>query len=191
MKNPQGVSLGKIAERLGFSIQKARSYAGRMRKEGVLAPGEPILLTVKGKEIANKLVRAHRLWEVYQVNTMGLTEGQIHDEADRLEHYLTKAMVDEVDQKLGFPSTDPHGSPIPQMQDRPEHPLLDLRPKSKGKIAKSQISDQVESDLWELGLLPNTNFTVSSIEAEHVVIKKEGKMIKIPAEVARKINIVP
>jgi ABC-type Mn2+/Zn2+ transport system permease subunit/Mn-dependent DtxR family transcriptional regulator len=191
MKNPMGISLQKIADRLGFTTKKAKTYAYKMRREGLLAPGEPILLTLKGKELANQLIRAHRLWEVYQVNTMGLTEGQIHEEADRLEHYLTRAMVDEVDQKLGFPSIDPHGSPIPQKEIQPDFPLLALRPKSKGRIAPSQISDLVESDLWELGLLPNTNFTVSSIEAEHVVIKKEGKKIKIPAEIARKINIVP
>ena len=45
---------------------------------------------------------------------MGHGEGEIHDEADRLEHLLTDELLDEVDEKLGFPEMDPHGSPIPK-----------------------------------------------------------------------------
>lgn len=189
MKNPSGITIAALADKLGFSKRQGLSYTETMRKDGILNPGLPIKLSVKGREIGNKLIRAHRLWESYQVNTMGLTEGQIHDEADRLEHHLTKAMVDEVDQKLGFPTQDPHGSPIPQMIDIPENPLLDLSPRSRAKIAKQQVNDHVESELWELGLLPNSSFVVKSIGDDHVVISLSGKAVKIPANIARKINV--
>ena len=70
-------------------------------------------LTDTGKLAANRLIRAHRLWETYLVNELGMTAEQIHDEAEKYEHLLTEDILDEVDRQLGFPSEDPHGSPIP------------------------------------------------------------------------------
>ena len=63
--------------------------------------------------MALSLVRAHRLWETYLQQQVGLTEDQIHDEAERLEHLLTDEFLDQVDRELGYPTEDPHGSPIP------------------------------------------------------------------------------
>lgn len=63
-------------------------------------------------ETADEIVRAHRLWETFQVNKMGMNEEQIHQEAERLEHKLTRDIVDEVDENSVI-LLDPHGSPIP------------------------------------------------------------------------------
>lgn len=71
-------------------------------------------MTNIGKLEAFKLVRAHRLYETFLVDRLGLSEDQIHDEAERYEHLLTDELLDEIDKELGFPETDPHGSPIPK-----------------------------------------------------------------------------
>lgn len=70
-------------------------------------------LTTEGGERANILLRAHRLWETYLATEIGIGQAHVHDEADQYEHHLTTDVLDEVDKQLGFPSTDPHGSPIP------------------------------------------------------------------------------
>jgi len=70
-------------------------------------------LTEKGLTAAERLVRAHRLWETYLADKIGLSADQIHDEAERYEHLLPDHLLDEVDEALGFPTTDPHGEPIP------------------------------------------------------------------------------
>jgi len=75
---------------------------------------KPLAMTNLGKLEAFKLVRAHRLYETFLVDRLGLTEDQIHDEAERYEHLLTDELLDEIDQELGYPETDPHGSPIPK-----------------------------------------------------------------------------
>ena len=84
-----------------------------MASKDIVQLSPELQLTPSGQNQANKLVRAHRLWETYLVNEMGLSAEQIHEDAEKYEHLLTDDLLDEVDAKLGFPKEDPHGSPIP------------------------------------------------------------------------------
>jgi ABC-type Mn2+/Zn2+ transport system permease subunit/Mn-dependent DtxR family transcriptional regulator len=192
LRIPKGESLPELAlvERLGYTWNRLNSHLKKLTAEGlILTNKDGIQLSLKGKEKAEKLVRAHRLWESYQVNKMGLTEGQIHDEAERMEHLLTDEMVDEVDGVLGYPTADPHGSPIPPKKQKPLNPLLKLRPRQKASISKNQINDWVESELWELGLLPDKIFMVEKIGTDHVTIFNNQESVKIPAKLASLINV--
>ena len=58
------------------------------------------------------MIRKHRLWETYLVEKMGMQSDQIHDEAEKLEHVLPEAFIDELEASLGFPKMDPHGSKL-------------------------------------------------------------------------------
>ncbi|MFZ1703433.1 MAG: iron chelate uptake ABC transporter family permease subunit [Saprospiraceae bacterium] len=179
MQQNLDVSKNSIARGLHSLVK-----SGMVKKENDLPH-----LTLKGEDVAEEIVRAHRLWETFQVNKMGLNNEQIHPEAERLEHKLTPDIVDEVDEKLGFPSTDPHGSPIPRKKTMPNKSLISLNPKQKGKIAQAQLNHDVEGELWEMGLLPETPFSVFSIEKDKVIIEALKKRISIPALLAKKINI--
>lgn len=180
----------KLHNELGISIPGINIRLAKMRQKGVLTneSGLP-KLSIKGKELGHDLIRAHRLWETYQVNTMGLNSEQIHTEADRLEHHLTKEILDEVDKNLGYPKHDPHGSPIPEKKVYPNKPLINLNPKSKAKIAKEQLNTNVEGQLWELGLFPDTVVFISEIGNDWVGLKIGQKLVKIPADLAKLINI--
>ena len=138
---------------------------------------------------AQSLVRAHRLWESYQVQTMGLTEGQIHDEADRLEHHLTDELLDEVDKKLGYPETDPHGSPIPRKSKKLNMSLISQKLNIRLRILKEQVNESVESDLWELGLLPNTFVTIKKITREKVVVQQGQNSIEMDPDLAGQVVV--
>ncbi|HKK89217.1 MAG TPA: iron chelate uptake ABC transporter family permease subunit [Saprospiraceae bacterium] len=70
-------------------------------------------LTDNGMQRASRMVRAHRLWESYMVEKMGMKKDQIHEEAEKLEHHLTDDILRELDDALGSPAKDPHGSLIP------------------------------------------------------------------------------
>ena len=72
-----------------------------------------LLLTSEGERVALRLVRTHRMWERYLADRTGLPASEWHDEADRVEHTLSVAEVDILDARLGHPSWDPHGDPIP------------------------------------------------------------------------------
>ena len=116
-KKPLGESMpvNEIANRLNLDESKVKKMVKTMSKSILLEMvGNAILLTDEGRAKAKKIVRAHRLWETYQVNQMGLATDQIHEEADIIEHFLTEELLDEIDKELGFPTSDPHDSPIPQ-----------------------------------------------------------------------------
>lgn len=172
-----------------LSIPKARftKLVNDLKREGLLMKDAALKLTARGEDSANSLVRAHRLWETYQVTNMGMKEGQIHDEADRLEHILSEKLLDEVDEKLGFPKTDPHGSPIPAKTYIDS--LLNQKLNSKVTISDLQISTEIESDLWELGLLPNAEIIIKEVTDKSIIIQQNQNKIHIPAELARQIRV--
>ena len=191
VKSTKGINPSQLKEKLSLPLNRIRRHLSRLINEGVfqMISKNQYALTAKGIDSAEHLVRAHRLWESYQVNAMGLNQEQIHDEAERYEHLLTKEILDEVDQRLGFPKEDPHGSPIPQKKNLPENPLLLLKPKSRARIAKSQVNDTIESELWELGLIPESLFIVQRIERDFIEIQVDDKLKKIPAQLAQMINV--
>lgn len=76
--------------------------------------GTQLKLSDKGVEVANQLIRAHRLWETYLSEKMGVPMDRVHSSAEDMEHIQKKEFWDEVNKELGFPTTDPHGSPIPE-----------------------------------------------------------------------------
>lgn len=111
---PKGTSTATLATRLMLSESKIKSTVFLMAKSNLLAmKSGSIVLTEAGINKAEQLVRAHRLWETYQVRKMGLGSDQIHNEADQIEHFLSEELLDEIDRELGFPTKDPHDSPIP------------------------------------------------------------------------------
>jgi Mn-dependent DtxR family transcriptional regulator len=108
-----------LSQNTGISPSRLRSYLRKLSSTGYLSMQDnQIELQAPGIEKATALVRAHRLWETYLTQQVGLSVEQIHDEAERYEHLLTPEMLDAVDEELGFPESDPHGSPIPKKKSK-------------------------------------------------------------------------
>jgi DtxR family Mn-dependent transcriptional regulator len=72
-----------------------------------------VSLTNKGKLTAKMIVRKHRLWEVFLVEKLNFTWGEVHDIAEQLEHIKSEKLINKLDDFLGNPTEDPHGDPIP------------------------------------------------------------------------------
>ncbi len=70
-------------------------------------------LSKEGEKIALNIVRKHRLWEFFLVNTLNFGWDEVHEVAEELEHISSQKLVDKLDVFLGFPKFDPHGDPIP------------------------------------------------------------------------------
>lgn len=108
-----------LLNRLGFNRSSLTKHLQTLSSQGLILIEQNILkLTEKGILEATRLVRAHRLWETYLVDKIGLSQEQIHEDAERYEHLLTEEILDEVDRTLGFPEKDPHGSPIPNKKKK-------------------------------------------------------------------------
>ncbi|NOT36177.1 MAG: iron chelate uptake ABC transporter family permease subunit [Saprospiraceae bacterium] len=109
------LSIHEIAEKSIHSERTLSRYLGKMQKLGLVKLQNSIVqLSEDGQLRAHQLIRAHRLWEVYLVEQLGLDKDQIHEEAEKFEHQISEEEIREMDESLGYPETDPHGSPIPR-----------------------------------------------------------------------------
>ncbi len=147
-------------------------------------------LTEKGEKVARKMVRAHRLWETYLVTKMGMKEDQIHDDAEKVEHYLTDDVMHEIDRSLGSPSTDPHGSEIPEY--RMEGTITSINRLQEGK--KFEILDQnaqyVMDRLADFNIFPGKKFYLLDRSFTHYTIKSDdGQILIIPKNSIRNLNV--
>ncbi len=70
-------------------------------------------VTRQGKTEALSIIRKHRLWETFLVEKLGFHWDEVHDVAEQLEHIHSPVLIEKLDEFLGYPSTDPHGDPIP------------------------------------------------------------------------------
>tara|TARA_Y100000385_G_scaffold79923_1_gene81483 strand:+ start:455 stop:1111 length:657 start_codon:yes stop_codon:yes gene_type:complete len=95
-------------------------------------------LTNKGKKIALKIIRKHRLWETFLVDKLGFGWAQVHSIAEQLEHIHSEELIDKLDEFLNFPKYDPHGDPIPakdgNIEKLNQKLLIELSKKEKGII---------------------------------------------------------
>ena len=110
----KAIPIAQIQKRVTKPNVKIRQAIQKLARQDLLEiNGGNALLTDDGRREARRLVRAHRLWESYLEKT-GTPEKEIHERAHVLEHISDKATVDYLDDKLGHPLTDPHGSEIPE-----------------------------------------------------------------------------
>jgi DtxR family Mn-dependent transcriptional regulator len=77
-----------------------------------------VKLSEKGHKSALQIVRKHRLWEVFLLERLGYSWGDVHDIAEQLEHVQHAELADRLDKYLGYPVYDPHGDPIPQINGK-------------------------------------------------------------------------
>ncbi len=108
-------STGNIATALGVSPGTVTSMLKTL-SESRLAKYKPysgVSLTKQGRTLAVRMLRRHRLLELFLVKTLDLTWDQVHEEAERMEHAVSDELIDRIDEFLGQPEVDPHGDPIP------------------------------------------------------------------------------
>jgi len=106
-------TVGEVLKKIANPNLKIRKAIHSLGRQGLLeVAGNQLTLTEDGAFEAKRLMRAHRLWEAYLDNT-STPKQQIHEKAHRLEHISDQATVDYLDDKLGHPLIDPHGSEIP------------------------------------------------------------------------------
>lgn len=77
-----------------------------------------VTITKHGKSEALMIIRKHRLWETFLVNKLNFSWDEVHDVAEQLEHIQSTLLIEKLDEFLGFPTSDPHGHPIPDKNGR-------------------------------------------------------------------------
>jgi len=109
------ISVSDLSQALNVSNPTANSMVKRLsEKEWVeYKKYRPIRITEKGMKLAASIIRKHRLTEMYLVEKMGFGWEEVHEIAEQIEHIHSPAFFNRMDEVLGSPITDPHGSPIP------------------------------------------------------------------------------
>jgi len=166
-RSEEPVSTNALAERLGITPGSVSAMLKRLGDLGVIthAPYRGVRLTDDGRRIALEVIRHHRLLESYLAEALGMPWDRVHAEAEVLEHVLSEDLEALIAAKLGHPTVDPHGDPIPTAELELEEPLTDrmesLQPGDEGLFVRVSDSDpEMLRYLAERGIAPGERFTV-------------------------------
>jgi DtxR family Mn-dependent transcriptional regulator len=197
------VASNALARRLGVA---PASVTNMLQK---LAAGLPplveyerhrgVLLSAAGKRRALEVVRHHRLLETFLYEVLGYPIEEVHEEAERLEHFISERFEERIEAKLGYPKMDPHGHCIPAMDGRmPKENSIPLtQVAGKGTFVVDSISDRDAATVKLLrtsGIVPGVQLRMRERHADDgypVSIGHSAQVLHLSREVADAIRIHP
>ncbi len=189
---------GQIAEALGVAPGTVTAMLKTLG-EGGLATYTPYggaNLTDSGNALALRILRRHRLIELFLVKTLDFSWDQVHEEAENMEHAVSDLLVDRIDCFLGYPRSDPHGDPIPRADGTFEaqvtYKLAECEVGQRFRLAR--VLDQTPEFLRylaESGLLLDACGRVVSNHAEAgvMMIDVGGREAPLGRDAARKLLV--
>lgn len=162
------VATSRIAERLGLSAAAVTAMVKRLAEQKLLRhePYYGVQLTPAGELAALRVIRRHRILELFLTETLGYPWDRVHDEAEQLEHAASDELIERLARFLGGPERDPHGSAIPTAAgevDRMRHPsLAELSLGHPAHVVEVQVSEPEQLRyLGTLGLYPGAEVRVA------------------------------
>jgi len=171
----------RLAERLGHSAPAVSEMIRRLRDEGYVEEKDrPLLLTTRGRALAESVVRKHRLAERLLTDIIGLPWEKAHIEAGRWEHVISDEVEARLVEVLGNPTTCPHGNPIPGAGAARDDLTVLSESKQGDHVRLMRVTEQIEIDLDSLsylsshGFIPGTEATVSSRAPDGTLILDLG-----------------
>jgi DtxR family Mn-dependent transcriptional regulator len=167
LRDGEAVSTNALADRLGVTAASASGMVKRLDELGLVEhqPYRGVSLTENGRRVALEVMRHHRLLELYLVQSLGVPWDRVHQEAEVLEHVLSEELEELIAAKLGDPTHDPHGDPIPTrdltIEERPTVSLQALEPGARGTFSRVSDSDpEMLRFLAERGIAPGDRLEV-------------------------------
>jgi DtxR family Mn-dependent transcriptional regulator len=140
-------STNALAERLGVTPGSVSAMIKKLDERGLVehVPYRGVALTEEGKRVALEVLRHHRLLELYLAEHLGVPWDRVHEEAELLEHVLSEDLEGRIAAKLGNPTHDPHGDPIPDVDlhidEGQTRRLGDLEPGARGRFVRVSDSE--------------------------------------------------
>ena len=196
----ESISTGQLATAMHVSPGTVTSMLKTLAESGLATyrPYEGVSLTKAGKNLAMRMLRRHRLIELFLVRTLNLTWDQVHEEAENMEHAVSDTLIDRIDEYLDHPETDPHGDPIPTAEGQMRGsnpatvPLSSCASRTKAKIARvtNQQPDFLRH-LSETGLELGATVIVeeNSPEAGIVTARVGRKLVSLGLPAAGQLQV--
>ncbi|MEK6251615.1 MAG: metal-dependent transcriptional regulator [Actinomycetota bacterium] len=196
-RGPIGTS--ELAERLGVAPATATAMLKRLSNIGLVRhqPYHGVTLTPAGETVALEVIRHHRLLESYLSDALGMPWDRVHEEAEVLEHYISEELEGLIAAKLGDPSHDPHGDPIPgpDLKAPPSdasRPLAELGPGERAIFTRVSDSDpSMLRYLAERGIRPGVDLTVTDRQpfGGPVSVKVDGESHALGRDLVRRMRV--
>jgi DtxR family Mn-dependent transcriptional regulator len=165
------VSTNALAERCGVTPASASAMLKKLAERGLVIhePYHGVRLTPAGERVALEMLRHHRLLELYLAEHLDVPWDRVHEEAEALEHVLSEDLEARIAAKLGNPTHDPHGDPIPDrdliIHERDTEALSTLAPGAGGRFVRISDSDpEMLRYLAERGIAIGGRCVVSAVE---------------------------
>ena len=187
----------RIAERLHVSRASVSQMIEKMSKAGlVIATGSRISLTIDGQNLAQQVVRRHRLAERFLTDILGLSWADAHQEAGKWEHVISDEVEIAMNRVLGAPTTCPHGNPIPGSSyiETDAVPLSQLS--SGAKFTVSRIPEELEFTpglldfLQQSSILPGRHGEISQTNLDGTMsVVIDGHTIGVSAFASSRILV--
>ena len=187
-----------VAERLGVTPASASGMLRRLADEGVVeyTPYHGARLTPEGERIALEVIRHHRLLELFLAEVLGMPWDRVHPEAEVLEHHISEELEELISAKLGEPTLDPHGDPIPDrdlaISSDDSVPLTELEPGERGVFARVSDSDAAMlRHLGERAIHPGASLLVQGREpfGGPIMVEVGGVTHPLGPELAASIRV--
>jgi DtxR family Mn-dependent transcriptional regulator len=161
------VTTNALAARLDVTAASASSMVKKLAELELVThePYKGVRLTEKGMRVALEVLRHHRLLELYLAESLGVPWDRVHDEAEVLEHVLSEELEELIAAKLGNPTHDPHGDPIPSRElritEEQTESLASLDVGTRGVFVRVSDTDpEMLRYLAERGITPGDRFEV-------------------------------
>lgn len=193
-------STNVLAGKLGIKPASVTAMLKKLRDKELINYQRygDVSLTILGNEIAIGIIRKHRLWEVFLVETLGFTWDEVHEVAEQLEHINSKKLIDKLDAFLLYPKVDPHGDPIPsatgELKQTRKRKLSDAKiGKTYQIVAVSDNSSEFLQFLFQKNIGLGTQIEAIQKHAQDQTILIElssGKRITFAIALAKNIHVV-
>ncbi len=194
------VSSTSLADRLGVAPASVTNMLQKLAASSLpfvdYERHRGVLLSAVGKRRALEVLRHHRLIETFLYEVLDYPLEEVHEEAERLEHFISERFEERIAAKLGHPKFDPHGHCIPTMNGKmpkqTSRPLTDIH--EPGAFIVDSVSDRDASLLKRLtvhGITPGAHFEVTSRSTDDLVLRTSStsKALRLPCELAAAVRI--
>ena len=189
------VPLSQLAEALSISPVSVNEMCRKLQEQGLMVyrPYKGASLTPEGERRAYRVLRRHRLWEVFLVNKLGFDYDQAHDAACQLEHATPSLVADRLDVFLGYPTVNPEGEPIPgasgDLPARPSRPLAALSAGQRGHVTGCDASGAARAFLDEQGIRPGASLAVVATAGDSLLVQVDEAHVSLAHALAEAVQV--
>src|SRR3954447_21177285 len=182
-----------IARAMQVSAPTVHEMVSRLESDGYVTRNDDksLVFTDSGHDHAAQIVRRHRLIERFLTDIFDIPWDQVHEEAERLEHWMSPMVEERMRKPIGNAKTCPHGHPIFEGQREVGVPLADVEEGAKVRVLRFENeAEDLLHYLMDSGLHPGLEGTVGNTDGDEVVVESDGGQLAVTRSVAETVSVL-